>query len=121
MDLSKFGRFVRTFSEGEIIAREGQPSVGWYILLSGRVGVFKRDLQIADFIKTGTIFGELSTILEKPRSATLKALTPTDVIYIESDLNQLIANHPDITRKVIINLAERLVKTTEDLARRESR
>lgn len=121
IDLSKFKRFVRSFSEGEVIAREGQPSTGWYILLSGRVGVFKRNLQIAEFTKTGTIFGELSTILDLTRTATLKALTLTEVIYIDADLNELIANHPDITRKVIINLAERLVKTTEDLSKRDSR
>jgi hypothetical protein len=28
------------------------------------------------------------------------------VIYIDADLNVLIANHPDVTRKVIINFAE---------------
>jgi len=43
------------------------------------------------------------------------ALEPTEVIHINAELDELIAKHPDVVRKIIINLADRLAKTTGDL------
>ena len=60
------------------------------------------------------VFGEISTILDRPRTATLKAIVTSEVLYIEESLDQLILTHPDIARKIIVSLAERLTKTTDD-------
>jgi len=104
-----------TYAADAQIAAEGSTDVGWYVLLSGRVGVFKGKLKIAEFAQRGMIFGEISGILRKPRTATLVALEPSEVVHVHADLDQLIAHHPDIARKILINLAERLAKTTDDL------
>jgi CRP-like cAMP-binding protein len=61
------------------------------------------------------VLGELSGILNKPRTASLVALEPTKIVFIDSGLDQLIVEHPDITKKILVNLAERLAKTTDDL------
>ena len=104
-----------TYAANAQIAVEGSAGLGWYVLLSGRVAVFKRELKIAEFGQRGTIFGEISSILKRPRTATLVALEPTEVIHINAELDQLIAQHPNVARKIIVNLAERLAKTTGDL------
>jgi CRP-like cAMP-binding protein len=106
---------VRSFRKGEIIAREGEFDQGWYVLLSGQVGVFKKLLQIATLEKSGTVFGELSGILNRPRTASLKALDDCKVLYITATIDELIRYFPDVAKKVMINTAERLATTTEEL------
>jgi CRP/FNR family cyclic AMP-dependent transcriptional regulator len=76
-------KFVARFEKGAVIAAEGAVAFGWYVLLSGRVGVFKGKLQVAEFSERGVIFGELSGILSTPRTATLKALTNAEVLNIQ--------------------------------------
>jgi len=104
------------FSIGDTIVREGDPSEGWYVLVSGKVGVFKRDLTITEIKDRGTIFGEVGCILNRPRTATLQALEPTSVLFVQMGIDELIAEHPDVTKKILLGLAESLAKTTESWA-----
>ena len=99
-----------TYAANAQIAAEGSTGIGWYVLLSGRVAVFKSKLKVAEFGQRGTVFGEISSILKRPRTATLVALEPTEVIHINAELDELIAKHPDVARKIIVNLAERLAR-----------
>jgi len=98
---------------GETIIREGERSEGWYVLLSGKVGVFKRDLTVSEISDRGTIFGELGCILHGPRTATIQALEPTSVLYVQMDTDELIAKYPEIVKSILVSLAERLSQTTE--------
>ncbi|MBZ4203074.1 MAG: cyclic nucleotide-binding domain-containing protein [Methylovulum sp.] len=117
--MERIGKYTETmhFAAGQTISVEGSIGMGWYILLQGTIGVYKKGARIAEFTKKGAVFGELSTILNTPRTATLKADSVADVLYIEENLEQLIIKHPDITRKIIVSLAERLTKTTRDLTK----
>ncbi len=105
----------KVYQGGEVIVQEGDTGLGWFILKSGRVGAFKGDMKVAEFDKPGSIFGELSGILNRPRSATLRAIVTSEVVCIECTLSELIHQQPAIARKILINLAERLVNTTETL------
>jgi len=114
MNVSPFSNNIRTFAKSEQIAVEGEKSNGWYILLEGKIGVFKHKQQIAEFSKRGVVFGELGFILNTPRTATLIALEDTKAVCFFTSLNQLIADHPEVVKNILVNLAERLAKTTED-------
>ena len=113
-DLSSYSSIIRTFEAMEQMTIEGETSNGWYIFLGGRVGVFKHNRQVAEFRERGVVLGELSFILNTPRTVSLIALEPTKVVHFNMPLDQLIAEYPDITKKILVNLAERLAKTTED-------
>jgi CRP-like cAMP-binding protein len=113
-DLSSYSSIIRTFDAMEQMTIEGETSNGWYILLGGRVGVFKHNRQVAEFKERGVVLGELSFILNTPRTVSLIALEPTKVVHFNMPLDQLIEEYPDVTKKILINLAERLAKTTED-------
>jgi CRP-like cAMP-binding protein len=113
-DLSSYSSIIRTFEAMEQMTIEGETSNGWYILLGGRVGVFKHNRQVAEFRERGVVLGELSFILNTPRTVSLIALEPTKVVHFNMPLDQLIAEYPDVTKKILVNLAERLAKTTED-------
>jgi CRP-like cAMP-binding protein len=106
---------VTQYDSGAVIEHEGATSLGWYVLLSGRVGVFKQASQIAEFSKRGAVFGEIGSILRKPRTAKLVALDPTSVMFFDCDLDELVAQHPKVAKTMLLSLAERLVKTTDDL------
>jgi len=113
-DLSTYSSIIHTFEAMEQMTIEGETSNGWYILLGGRVGVFKHNRQVAEFTERGVILGELSFILHTPRTVSLIALEPTKVVHFNIPLDQLIEEYPDVTKKILVNLAERLAKTTED-------
>lgn len=108
-------RLTRRYAAGQTISREGAIDFGWYILRSGRVGVFKKELQIQTFDEPGMVFGELSGILQRPRTATLVALDACELLYVTASIDDLVAHHPAVATKIIKMLAERLAKTTDDL------
>jgi CRP-like cAMP-binding protein len=103
------------FKKDEIITSEGDLSFDWYVLVKGRVGVFKGDLKMSEFSERGVIFGELSGLLARPRTATMKAMEDSEVMVVESSIDEVIRNHPDIANKILISLAERLAKTTDEM------
>ncbi len=104
---------MKSFMQGEIIAKEGDKSKSIFILVEGSVGIFKGDKKIAEFNKEGTIIGELSMILNRSRTATIKALTSVNIIVVEGDLDDIIMQYPAYSKKIMISLAERLAKTDE--------
>ena len=112
-DITKLPGAKQYFRIGETITREGDPSEGWFVLLNGKIGVVKRDLSIMEFSESGTVFGELGCFLEIPRTATLQALEPTSLLYVNLELDDLIENHPAIAKKIIVSLADRVAHTTD--------
>jgi CRP-like cAMP-binding protein len=101
------------YSIGDTIARVGDPADGWYILLTGKVGIFKRDLTIAEIGSRGTVFGEVGCILNIPRTATLQALEPASVLFVQMGVDEVLEKHPQFAKRILLSLAERLAKTTE--------
>ncbi|MFH0988752.1 MAG: cyclic nucleotide-binding domain-containing protein [bacterium] len=101
------------YSAGDSIVQAGDPADGWYILITGRVGVFKSDFSIAEIEGRGMVFGELGCILNIPRTATLIALESTSLLLVRMTLDEIVEKHPEFTKRIMIGLAERLTKTTE--------
>lgn len=106
---------IKQYARGEIIATQGSTGGGWYVLLSGRVAVFKHEAQVAEFTTRGAIFGEISSILGRPRTATLIAVEPTSVVHFDANLDELISKHPAVAKTMLVSLASRLEKTTNEL------
>lgn len=105
----------KKYNAGDVITKEGDLTFDWYVLLNGRVGVFRGDMKLNEFSERGMIFGELSGILARPRTATMKAMEDSEVMVVESSIDEVIRNHPEIANKILISLAERLAKTTDEL------
>jgi len=106
---------MHTYKRNEIIAQEGDNSQTCFILISGKIGILKDRNIITEYTDRGTIFGELSAILNQPRTSTLVALEDSQVIIIEKGIDELIKKHPDITKKLMVSLATRLANTTNAL------
>ena len=105
----------QVFKKDDIITKEGDLTFDWYVLLNGRIGVYKGERKVNEFSERGVIFGELSGLLARPRTATMKALVDSEVMVIESSVDEVVRNHPDIAHKILLSLAERLAKTTDEM------
>jgi CRP-like cAMP-binding protein len=101
------------YSIGDTITSMGDRADGFYILLSGKIGVFKRDFTVAEVNARGTIFGELGCILDIPRTATLQALEPTAVLFVQMSIDEIVKKHPEFAKRLLVDLADRLTRTTE--------
>ena len=73
-----------TLKAGDILIQEGSLDNTMYLILSGKLGVYKGIKKIA-VLGPGKILGEMSLIESKPRSATIKALS--DALLMEIDEN----------------------------------
>jgi len=104
----------KLFHKGDIISNEGELNFDLYILVEGKVGIYKKNILIREFDKRGTIIGEMSVILKTPRTATIRAVENSTILILKSDLDVLIKSNPDVVKKIIRSLAERLKDMTEE-------
>ena len=73
------------FNSGETIIKEGAPGSYAYLIISGSVEVSKEvggEKLLLSKLGKGSIFGEMSLVDDKPRSATVIALEDTEVRVI---------------------------------------
>lgn len=85
---------------GEVLIREGQPSDGLYVVLTGEVSVVVGGRQVAT-LKEGQVFGEMSLLTRSPTSATVKTTRRTSFLRLpREDFDQLIMSHPQILEQV---------------------
>jgi CRP-like cAMP-binding protein len=87
--LYNLGKLVRLKPKANAVI-EGEPTRGLYVLLSGRVSVYKTDpatgnLSRLALLDEGANFGELSLFDQAPRSATVVAETDCYLFQLEAD------------------------------------
>lgn len=74
-----------TFFEADaILMQEGGRECKLYILIEGEVAVLKAGILVNTQTEPGTIFGELSLLLNIPHTATVKAVVPTRAYRVEN-------------------------------------
>lgn len=105
---------MKFYKKDQIIVSEGSKDSRLFILVDGRIGVYKSNLKVAEFYEPGTIMGEISIILKQTRTATMKTLEDSNIIEIETTIEDLTRTSPEIAIKIMKNLAERLANTTKD-------
>ncbi len=93
---------------GQELIREGAPSTDCYVVLAGSATARRSGRKIARFAP-GDIIGELGMLLDQPRSATVIADTPLDVLSLDrSQLQGLIDEVPGFGWKLLQGVAGRL-------------
>ena len=102
------------FSAGDYLLAEGIKSKTVFILIEGKVEVVKDNFQINKLSQPGSIFGEMSVLLDIPHMANVKALTNTSVYVIENGKDFLKSNS-EITFYLAKILAQRLNGVTSYL------
>ena len=93
---------------GKVLIREGDRGREFFVVVSGEVEVRRKGRKVAT-LGPGTFFGEMALLSQAPRSATVTALTPLDVLVItDRAFVALLDRMPEIWLKVARALAERV-------------
>ena len=105
------GLRLLTFGPGDVIVTEGQPGQSVFILASGTVKVFVRSPEGHDVpvgaLAEGSFFGEMSTLSGQPRSATVTAASPCDLLELDrATLDRIAVPHPHV-RAVLEDFSRR--------------
>ena len=108
------GRFVRTCGEGEVLFREGDSGNEMYYVLSGAVSLSRKGSQLIA-LKEGCYFGEMSMLLNVPRTATATGATgATKLVVISHDnFDTILRENPAIVQRILKEMALRLKATNE--------
>jgi hypothetical protein len=96
---------------GDLLIRQGERDDTLYAMLSGLAEVFVGDLESRpiNHIAAGDTFGEIGLVAGIPRSASVVARAPCELLVLSADaLRRLQRTEPAIAVKVTINLARDL-------------
>jgi tetratricopeptide (TPR) repeat protein len=108
---------LESHEEGSVIIHEGDPGDSMYVITSGEVKVYTRstgktgNVYLAK-LGEGDFFGEVSVLTGKPRTATITASRPTELLRLDKDkLDNALAKHPGI-RKVLDDFYKKRANST---------
>ena len=107
---------LRSYGADERIVGKGEKSVGFYLVLDGRVEV-RADGKTVAVLGPGNFFGEMALFEEQPRTADVVAVAATRCLVLSrwefwNDLSQ----EPDVIRALMTVLVHRLRATPEALS-----
>lgn len=98
----------RLASAGEVVMREGEAGEEAYLLERGRLRVTRNGVQLAE-LGPGDWVGEMSLLLDEPRSATVTAITDAQLRRVTRDsFGRLLAQDPRRTQELLRQLARRV-------------
>ncbi|MEL6551960.1 MAG: cyclic nucleotide-binding domain-containing protein [Cyanobacteria bacterium J06621_11] len=102
--------YRQSFKANEVLFHEGDPGSSFYIVLSGSVEVYleKLDQKVVATRGMGEFFGEMSLLLDAPRSASIRALEDTLLFVVErSNLQPILQRHPELADHISTELSLR--------------
>ena len=101
--------------EGTVLAKQGAQGLEAIIIIDGRARVEVDGKAIAE-LSPGDVVGEMSVIDGKPRSATVIAQTPMNLLVLHRrDFMFLLESVPGLQRKLLVTLCERLRQADQAL------
>jgi CRP-like cAMP-binding protein len=111
---------VERYFTGETVLRQGEPGDSLYVVDEGRVEVLLRTgedqtKRLAE-LSSGSFFGEMSMMVDEPRSATVRATAPTRFLVVDREaFKETLQSNPAIAARLSETLALR--KQQQDIAR----
>jgi CRP/FNR family cyclic AMP-dependent transcriptional regulator len=111
----------RSYSPGQFLFREGEPSNSMYLVKKGTLAI--RKSKSGGFVELARVYanevvGELSFFDRQPRSASAVAVTEVEVMEISFDsLDKIYKAVPDYLKTIMASVAERLRKADETIRR----
>jgi CRP/FNR family cyclic AMP-dependent transcriptional regulator len=93
---------TRSYGEGAVVVRQGDTSMSFYVVLSGRVRIDHEAEARAGSVEVagvgpGGAFGEMGLIDDMPRAATVTAVEPTECALLARwDFQNELRDDPEI-------------------------
>jgi CRP/FNR family cyclic AMP-dependent transcriptional regulator len=111
-ELRRLGTRPR-FPAGAVLFFAGDPAHEALVLLSGAVKVSVGSVDgkeiVLEVFEAGALLGELSVLDGKPRSATVTALVPVEVLTVAAgSFNEFLDRNPGVLRRLLVDVIARL-------------
>ena len=108
---------IREFNRGELIFSEGDEGNGFYVVIDGRIKVFKLSPegkeQILHIIGAGEPFGEVAVFAGRSFPANAQAINYSRLLFLpRSDFVRLISDNPSLAMEMLAVLSMRLRQFT---------
>ena len=108
---------LRELAAGETLFNEGDPGACLYVISEGEVVVEAEGTELAR-LGPGAFFGEIALVTDQPRSATVRAVTPVELLGIDRELVREVAGQQPalinlLLRFVRERLVDRMIRTSE--------
>ena len=107
-------RPVASYAAGAVLIEEGAEPGPILLLVSGSVAVERAGVAFARIDAPGAVFGEMSVVLRRPATATVRAVDDVEVRVIE-DPETFLLEQPGAALSVLRTTAERLDGLTQYL------
>lgn len=110
----------RAYARGAIVVNEGDPGHALFVVCSGSLKACLSDKQgrevILSMLGPGDYFGELALLDDAPRSATVAAVEPTELLVVTKTAFQaLLHRQPDSMQAVVRELVGRVRELTDNV------
>ena len=103
---------IERYEDKDVIIREGNKDIDFFVLVQGGVYVVKGGKKIAEIVQPGEYFGEMSAITGEPRSASIISKGRSMVKRFPGNkLSEVIEKYPDVAKHLFSVLAARLDST----------
>jgi CRP-like cAMP-binding protein/predicted acylesterase/phospholipase RssA len=114
-EIGSLGEWVR-LGRGEVLFRQGDPGDGFYVLVSGSLGVVVRDAEgrdkLINRIPNGELVGEMALLTDEARSATIYAIRDAELVRFPKEaFLLLIDKYPKFTLQIARLNINRLKQT----------
>ena len=109
----------RVYQDGEVIIEEGSLGRDICMLVESEKGllVSRAGKEVGRITQPGEYFGEMSSLLNRKRTATVCSLGKSVVqIFPGDNLEATLSAYPDLAKKIIDTLASRLVDANKRVA-----
>ena len=105
---------LRRYLAGQTIIREGDRADSFFVLTQGAASVRRNgpdgEREIST-LKAGDFFGEVGLLTGAPRSATVRATAPSEVLELDADgFRDLVESSQATKDRVRSSMTERLAK-----------
>jgi CRP/FNR family cyclic AMP-dependent transcriptional regulator len=111
---------IRRFAPGELLVKEGEDAVAFFILASGQAEVIKgldsEGERVLAHLSEGDFFGEMALLDGFPRSASVRAVGDCEcIVLVRWDFLALLRTSPELALPILPVLSRRLRECEDQL------
>ncbi len=93
---------------GATVVERGDTSAELYVICRGEAEAVGAAGERVGVLRSGECFGEMALLLDRPRSATVRAVTPCDLLVLDrEDFRRILADHPQAEADLLAVAARR--------------
>jgi CRP-like cAMP-binding protein/NAD-dependent dihydropyrimidine dehydrogenase PreA subunit len=108
-----------SYARDHYITQQGKAGRALYIIDSGQVVVEQDGTAIA-LLGEGDFFGEIALVYDQPHTASIRALTPTNILALPASSSQeLFERYPEVAQKLRLIIQQRQAENVPRLHNRE--